>query len=171
MKRLKDEEKYFANLAGEIGPEIFRQAQSGAQEGILVIDVYMTGQRAVSELSFTIFNVKTSQLPPLVIMTIWGDKLVDEEAISWQRMEDITRAVAFVSRGFNITVLSVEVKEIKESSVHDSYSKAIRVGRVRKDVRDSGDDPLAKIVETNEGNKIFEGEIVSRTTEGKFAFT
>lgn len=171
LKEVKGEEKYVAYFAGEIGPGIYRQAISGAREGVPVINADMAGQRSVPELSFTSFNVYKVPVTPMVIMTMWGDMLVYERTISWQRMEDITRAIALVSGGFNMTVMSVKGKDVKDFSVHDSYSKAIDVGRAIQGARESGDDPIQRIVEATEGYKIFEGEIVAWTTEGKFAFT
>lgn len=171
LKEVKGEKEYVAYLAGEIGPGIYRQALSGARDGVPVVDADIAGQRAVPELCYTSFNVKQLPATPVVIMTIWGDMLVFEKTLSWQRLEDITRAIALVSGGFNMTVMSVKGKDIKESSVHESYSKAIDVGKAIQDARESGDDPIDNIVEATDGYKIFEGEIVAHTTEGKFAFT
>ncbi|RJS89127.1 hypothetical protein DRO56_00140 [Candidatus Bathyarchaeota archaeon] len=171
LKEVKGEEKYVAYFPGEIGPGIYRQAVSGARDGVPVVDADCAGQRAVPELSFTSFNVKQLPATPAVIATIWGDLLVYEESLSWQRLEDITRAIALVSGGFNATMMSFKGKDIKESSVHGSYSKAIEVGRAIQEARESGDDPVDRIVEVTKGYKIFEGEVVAYTTEGKFAFT
>jgi hypothetical protein len=170
LKELKGEEKYAAYFAGEIGPGIYRQAISGAQEGIPVVDADMAGQRAVPELSFTSFNVYGLPATPIVISTLWGDRLVYEEALSWQRLEDVTRAIALVSMGFNSTMFSVTGKMIKDAGVLKTYSNTIRVGRAINEARETGDDPIDKIVETINGYKIFEGEILTKTNEGKFAF-
>jgi hypothetical protein len=96
--------------------------------------------------------------------------LVYERSISWQRLEDITRAIALVSGGSNLTVMSFKGKDIRESSVHGSYSKAIGVGKAILEARESGGDPVEGIVEEMRGYRIFEGELVARTTEGGFAF-
>jgi DUF917 family protein len=171
LKKVKGEEKYIAYFPGEIGPGIYRQAVSGARDGIPVVDADMAGQRAVPELSFTTFNVNGYPATPVVIATLWGDILVYEESLSWQRLEDITRAIALVSGGFNFTVMSFKGIDIKKSSVHGSYSKAIEVGKAIINATEGGDNPVDKIVEVTKGYKIFEGEIVAYTNEGKFAFT
>jgi len=170
LKEIKGDGKYIAHFAGEIGPGIYRQAISGAREGVPVVDADMAGQRAVPELCFTSFNVKQLPATPVVIATVWGDMLVFEKSLSWQRLEDISRAIAIVSGGFNSTVMSVKGRDIKESAVQGSYSQAIKVGKAIKEANESGDDPVGKIVEATKGYKIFEGEIVARTTEGKSAF-
>jgi len=170
LKEIKGDSKYVAHFAGEIGPGIYRQAISGARESVPVVDADMAGQRAVPELCFTSFNVKQLPATPVVIATIWGDMLVFEKSLSWQRLEDISRAIAIVSGGFNSTVMSVKGKDINESAVQGSYSKAIKVGKAIKKANESGDDPVEKIVEATKGYKIFEGDIVTRTTEGKSAF-
>ena len=152
LKEIKGDRKYVAHFAGEIGPGIYRQAISGAREGVPVVDADMAGQRAVPELCFTSFNVKQLPATPVVIATIWGDMLVFEKSLSWQRLEDISRAIAIVSGGFNSTVMSVKGRDIKESAVQDSFSQAIKVGKAIKEANESGDDPVGKIVEaTNTG--------------------
>ena len=170
LKELKGEDKYVAYLAGEIGPGIYRQAISGAREGIPVVDADMAGMRAVPELSFTSFNVYGVKVTPMVISTVWGDRLVFEEALSWQRLEDLSRAIAMFSMGFNSTMLSVTGKDVKEAGVLESYSKTINVGKAIKKAQDSGDDPIAAIVKATGGYKIFEGEIVAKTNENSYAF-
>jgi DUF917 family protein len=170
LKEVKGEDDYAVYFPGEIGPGIYRQALSGARDGVPVVDADCAGQRAVPELSFTSFNAMNVPAGPVVIATVWGDLLVYEKNISWQRLEDITRAIALVSGGFNSTVFSLDGKAIKEASVHGSYSKAIRVGEAIQEARESGDDPVSKIVEATGGYKLFEGEVVSYTQEGKFAF-
>ena len=170
LKELKGEDKYVAYLAGEIGPGIYRQAINGARDGIPVVDADMAGMRAVPELSFTSFNVYGVKITPMVISTAWGDRLVVEESLSWQRLEDLTRAVAMFSMGFNSTMLSVTGKDVKEAGVLESYSKTINIGKAIKKAQDSGDDPIAAIVKATEGYKIFEGEIVAKTNENSYAF-
>ena len=170
LREVKGEGEYVAYVPGEIGPGIYREALSGMREGIPVVDADLTGERAVPEMSFMCFNVEQLPATPAVIMTHWGDLLVYERSISWQRLEDITRAIALVSGGSNLTVMSFKGKDVRESSVHGSYSKAIGVGKAILEARESGGDPVEGIVEEMRGYRIFEGELVARTTEGGFAF-
>ena len=170
LKELKGEEDYATVFPGEIGPGIYRSALSGARDGIPVVDADCAGQRAVPELSFTSFNVHNIPATPAIIATVWGDLLIYEKTISWQRLEDITRSIALASGGGNSTVFSLTGKDIKEASVHGSYSKAIKVGKAIDEARKSGDDPVDSIVKATNGYKLFEGEIISYTSEGKFAF-
>ena len=170
LKELKGEDEYATIFPGEIGPGIYRQALSGARDGIPVVDADCAGQRAVPELSFTSFNVHNIPATPAIIATVWGDLLVYEKSISWQRLEDITRSIALASGGGNSTVFSLTGKDIKETSVHGSFSKAIKVGKAIDKAHKSGGDPVDSIVKATNGSKLFEGEVVSYTSEGMFAF-
>ena len=170
LKDLKGETKYVAHVAGEIGPGVYREALSSAKEGISVVNADLTGGRAVPEMSFICLNVKNRPANPAVIATFWGDVLVCEKAISWQRLEDLSRAVALVSGGFNSTVMSFKGKEIKETAVRGTYSQTIKIGKAIQVAKESNSDPVEAIVGTWGGYKLFEGEIVTRTLEGKFAF-
>lgn len=170
LMQIKGEKKYDAYIAGEIGPGIYREAVNGARDGVPVVDADSAGNRAVPELSFASFNVGHVAATPAVIATGWGDLLVCEKTLSWQRLEDLTRAIAFVSGGSNSTVQSFTGKDIKNASVLGSYSLAIKIGKAIGRARESGDNPVEKIVEAAGGYKIFEGEVVTITNEGKFAF-
>lgn len=171
LKEIKGEEESSAHLPDEIGPGIYRHALSAARDGITVVDGDSAGHRAVPELSLSSFNVKNIPATPAVIATRWGDMLVYEKAISWQRLEDIIRTIARISGGSDLVVQSFNGKEIREASVHGGFSKAIKVGKAIKEARESGEDPIDKIVEATNGYKIFEGEVVSFTSEGKSAYT
>jgi len=170
LKEIKGEGKYFAYLAGELGPGVYRQALEGSREEIPLLDADATGARAVPELSLIGFNVKHIVSTPAVIQTSWGDLLVCEKYLSWQRIEDLTRAIALVSGGSNSTAMSLKGKDIKAATVPGTISLAIKVGKAIQDATKSGDSPVEKIVEAAKGYKIFEGEIVAYTSESKWAF-
>lgn len=170
LMEIKGEEKYSAYLAGELGPGVYRQALEGSREEIPLLDADGTGARAVPELSLIGFNVKNVASTPAVITTGWGDLLVYEEYMSWQRLEDITRAIALVSGGSNSTSMSVKGKDVKESTVQGTISLAIKVGKGIQEAVKAESSPVDKIVEATKGYKIFEGEIVAYTSEGKWAF-
>ena len=170
LKELKGEDKYSAYFAGELGPGVYRQALEGAREEIPLLDADGTGARAVPELSFICFNVKHIAATPVVITTSWGDLLICEKYLSWQRLEDLTRAIAIASGGSNSTLMSFKGRDLKEASIQGTISLAINVGKAIQAAVKSGDSPMDKIVEVTKGYKIFDGEVVAYTSEGKWAF-
>jgi hypothetical protein len=170
LKEIKGEGKYSAYLAGELGPGVFRQSLEGSREEIPLLDADGTGARAVPELSLIGFNVKNVASTPAVIATSWGDLLVYEKYMSWQRLEDITRAIALISGGSDSTSMSFKGKDVKASTVPGTISLAIKVGKAIQDAVKAGKSPVDKIVESTNGYKIFEGEVVAYSSEGKWAF-
>lgn len=171
LKEIKGEEKYAAYLPDEIGPGIYRHALRAVRKGIPVVDADSAGHRAVPELTQASFNVKQLPATPAVIVTRWGDMIVYEKSVSWQRLEDVSRAIARISGGSNSTIMSFTGKEIREAAVHGGFSRTIKIGRAFHESKDSGKDPIDIIVEATNGYKIFEGEILAHTTEGKGGYT
>jgi len=64
-------------------------------------------------------------------------------------------------------IMSFTGKEIREAAVHGGFSRTIKIGKA---IASAGKNPIDNIVEATNGYKIFEGEIISYTSEGKFAF-
>ncbi|MEZ4571314.1 MAG: DUF917 family protein [Thermomicrobiales bacterium] len=59
----------------------------------------IAGYRAVPEVSLCSFNIHGVPAQPVLFASAWGDVIVLERVISWQRMEDIGRHLAVVSGG------------------------------------------------------------------------
>lgn len=168
LKEIKRGEKYTAYLLDEIGPGLYRHALKGAQWDIPVVDADSAGHRAVPEMTQASFNVKQLPATPAVIVTRWGDMVVYERSLSWQRLEDVSRAIARISGGSNSLIMSFTGKEIREAAVHGGFSRTIKIGKA---IASAGKNPIDNIVEATNGYKIFEGEILAHTTEGKGAYT
>lgn len=173
-------EKRFDKLTGttsygympfETAPMFYYSAMTYAEKGKPIVDAETAGYRAVPELSLGSLNVNNVPCTPSIIATRWGDLLVCEKFLSWQRFEDISRHIAITSGGGNISLMSVKGSDVKKATVHGSVSFAMKVGGEIKKAINAGEDPINNIVETVNGWKIFEGTIAGYTNEGKDAFT
>lgn len=173
-------EKRFDELMGttsygympfEIGPMFYYLAIMLTKMQKPIVDADTAGYRAVPELSLGSLNVNNIICTPAIIATRWGDLLVCEKFLSWQRFEDISRHIAITSGGGNISLISVKGSDVKKATVHGTVSIAMKVGREIKKAKNAGKDPINSIVKTVNGWKIFEGTIAAYTNEGKGAFT
>jgi DUF917 family protein len=159
-----------AYLAFEIGPLDAGQLLNAARRGLPLVDADCAGYRAVPELSLTKLNVIDAPIAPYTIGTSWGDLLVGTKILSHQRWEDISRAIATFSGGGCSPAMAMTGKIVKDGTAHETFTLAINVGKAVLKAREEGDDPVAAVVESSGGYKIFEGKVGGFTNERKGAF-
>ena len=160
-----------AYLSFEVGPGVlFRQACEAARRNKPVIDADIAGYRAVPELSLSTLNIKHAPAMPAVCATPWGDLLIFEKVLSWQRFEDICRHLAIVSGGYTPVVIPVEVRFLREAYVPKTISKSIEVGRAIREALERGEDAVDAAVKACSGYKLFEGRVKAYLREDKGGF-
>ena len=162
--------KPMAYLGFEVGPLDAGQLLNAAKRGLPLVDADCAGYRAVPELSLTKLNVINAPITPYTIGTSWGDLIIGTKILSHQRWEDICRAIAIHSGGGCAPAISLTGKTVKEGTAHNTFTLAIDVGKAILKARESGDDPVAAVVEASNGYKIFEGKVAGTTNERKGSF-
>lgn len=162
--------KPVAYLAFEVGPLDAGQLLNAAKRGLPLVDADCAGYRAVPELSLTKLNVIDAPITPYTIGTSWGDLIIGTKVLSHQRWEDICRAIATRSGGGCSPAISLTGKTVKDGTAHKTFSLAIEVGEAILKARESGSDPVAAVVESSGGYKIFEGKVGGYTNERKGSF-
>jgi len=161
----------FAYLAFEIGPNAFQSVLTAAAKGRPLVDGDTAGHRAVPETSQNALNIVHAPLAPVVVTTAWGDMLVYEKLLSYQRMEDLNRAIAATSGGGVSALVGVSGATMKRGGVVvGTFSRAQAVGRAVRRACATGDDPVEAAVEAAGGNLLFRGRIVAQVNEDKHAF-
>ena len=163
-------EEPFAYLLGEIGPLGYGAICRAAAVGKPVVDADTAGYRAVPEISLSTLNIKDAPVVPAVLATSWGDMLVYEKVLSWQRFEDINRSIAVSSGGTVGGMMSVRGSVLKGAVAPNTISKTIEIGRAIRQARDRGDDPVAAVIEASGGYKLFDGEVAAFLWEEKGGF-
>lgn len=162
--------KPVAYLGFEVGPLDAGQLLNAAKRGLPLVDADCCGYRAVPELSLTGLNIIDAPIAPYTIGTSWGDLIIGTKVLSHQRWEDICRAIATRSGGGCSPAMAMTGKTVKEGTAHKTFSLAIDVGKAILEARESGGDPVAAVVESSGGYKIFEGTVGGYTNERKGAF-
>lgn len=162
--------KPMAYLAFEVGPLDAGQLLNAAKRGLPLVDADCAGYRAVPELSLTKLNVINAPIAPYTIGTSWGDLIIGTKVLSHQRWEDICRAIATRSGGGCSPAISLTGKTVKEGTAHNTFTLATDVGKAILKARENGDDPVAAVIESSDGYKIFEGKVGGTTNERKGSF-
>jgi uncharacterized protein len=159
-----------AYLPFEIGPNVFRQVLNAALEGKHLIDADTAGYRAVPEVSMCSFNLNDVPAQPVLFASAWGDIVVLEKTVSWQRMEDIGRHLAIVSGGGVRGLMFFPGETVRNGVFKHSVTKALEVGRAIRAARESGSDVTEAAAKATGGYVLFRGEIVARVNEDHTAF-
>ena len=161
----------FGFMPFEIGPNVAFEIIRAAMLGKPLIDADNAGYRAVPEVSLGTLNVIHAPITPYVVATSYGDLMVFEKFLSWQRAEDLVRHIAITSGGGCSGMVSFDEDFIKKGTIYGTVSLAMKVGKAILDAREGGDDPVEAILETTGGYRLFEGKVGGTTREGYGAFT
>ncbi|MCD6264228.1 DUF917 domain-containing protein [Candidatus Bathyarchaeota archaeon] len=175
LKRLKEiigDKKIFSQLLGEINQMIIRSLIRYPDRGWPIIDATGAGHRAVPECSITSLNIHDVPVCPAVITTSWGDLLVLEKTLSWQRAEEIVEGISTYSGGTAGGPLAVEGKVMKKAAIPGAMSFTIKIGKAINKAVESGDDPIEAMIEASDGwaYKVFEGKVTALLFEEKYGF-
>lgn len=159
-----------AYLAFEIGPNVFRQILNAAMAGKPQVDADTAGYRAVPEVSLCSFNIHGAPAQPVLFASAWGDIMVLEQVVSWQRMEDIGRHLAIVSGGGVRGQMAFDGATVREKTFTGTVSKSIAIGRAIRAARERGDDVAEAAAQVAGGVVLFRGRVLTRLNEDHTAF-
>lgn len=159
-----------ADIPFEIGPRVYATLLRSAGRGRPVVDADTAGYRAVPEVSLSSLNVAEVPITPAVLATAWGDLLVLEKVLNWQRYEDLARHVAVSCGGGVSGMAAFRGDAIDGGAVHGSISKAIEVGRAIREAVDAGRDAGEAAARAAGGRVLFRGKVLAQLNEDKGAF-
>jgi len=151
---------FFAAVATEIGGGNTAVALCvAARQGIPIVDADPAG-RSVPELQHTTFFIKDAPIAPLAVATATHDVLILKEVSDDFRAEAIVRAVAVVSNNrAGVTDHPMEGRDLQDSVIPGTLSKALAIGEAVREARSSGTDPVQAAVTAGDGYVLFRGTV------------
>ncbi|RLI09069.1 hypothetical protein DRO24_00030 [Candidatus Bathyarchaeota archaeon] len=172
LKELIGGKEIFSRLFFEISPFVTRDLCYMSLEGMKAIDATCAGYRAAPEISQSGLNLADVKCTPAVITTVWGDLLILEEVLCFQRAEEIVEGIATYSGGVAGGPFALTGKEAKKGMIPGCISFTIDIGKAILKARESGDDIAEAIVDASKGRafKLFEGKIAEYWQEPKYSF-
>lgn len=175
LKRLMEligNRKIFSQLQGEIMQMALPGLLSYPDRKWPIIDATGCGHRAVPECSISTLYIHDVPICPAVITTSWGDMLVLEKTLSWQRAEEIIEGISTFSGGTCGGPFAVEGNVIKKALIPGAISFTIKIGKAIRKAVDSGDNPIEAMIEASDGlaYKVFEGKVNALLFEEKYSF-
>ncbi len=157
-------------LPFEVSPNNFRQLLNVNQRGVPLVDADTAGFRAVPEISMSSLAVHDVPPAPAVFSSMWGDLMVLEKVVSWQRTEDINRHLAIVSGGGVTGYVALKGKDVRKHTFNGTLSRSRALGRTIREACDQGKDPANAAANATGGHVIFRGTIIGRYNEDHTAF-
>jgi len=141
--------------------------------GVPVVDGDYAGGRAIPEVPQTIPEIRGVPVCPMSLVTRWGDVVILKDTVSTAMADRIGRLIIVaVYGGVGVSLYLMQVKEARELLAAGTLSKALQVGRVIREAREKGADPVWEAVEAVDGWLLFEGEVISSeiADEQSYAF-
>lgn len=162
-----------AFLVSETGPLAAEAVVFASSAGQVLLDADTTGGRPVSELSLNLLNVNGVPLAPAVFVNQWGDRLVFEELLNIQRLEDMSRAVASSSGGTGLLLVGLTGAQLKsgDAAFPGTLTRTMAIGAAVNAAATAGSDPVSAALEACGGRCLFSGHLESHTAEERGAFT
>jgi DUF917 family protein len=162
--------KFRAVMAVEIGGGNGMQPLlAAAHLGIPVVDADAMG-RAYPEAQMTSFAVGDLSPCPLTSIDPRGNEVVISQSATWKWMERVSRKVCTEFGSIAATCKAPRTgAEVKKWGIPRTTTKAINLGRAVNDANRRHADPIAAILNTESGRRLFTGKVVEverRTTEG-----
>ena len=141
--------------------------------GIPAVDGDYAGGRAIPEVPQTIPEVRGVPVYPLSYVTRWGDAVILKDTVSTAMADRIGRLIIVAAYGgVGMSCYLMPVKEARELLAAGTLTKALEVGRVIREAREKGADPVAEAVKAVDGWLLFQGEVASSeiADEESYAF-
>lgn len=162
-----------AFLISETGPLAAEAVVFASSAGQVMLDADTTGGRPVSEMSLNLLNVNGVPLVPVVSVNQWGDRLVFEELLNMQRLEDMSRALASSSGGTGLVFVGLTGAQLKsgDAAYPGTFSRTMAIGEAVNAATKAGSDPVSAALTASGGRVIFSGQLESHTAEERGAFT
>jgi uncharacterized protein len=159
-----------AVMSVEIGGGNGVQAlMAAAHLGIPVVDADCMG-RAFPEAQMTSVAIGDLRPYPCTLYDPRGIEAVVTKVPSWKWMERASRKICVEMGSIASTSKAPRTgREVKDWGIHFTTTKAIRIGRAVEAASRRHDDPIAALLASEGGKKLFTGKIVDvarRTTEG-----
>jgi len=172
LMEIKGIDKIYSSLFFEITPMASRRLCTMSLDGMKAIDATCAGYRAAPEISQTGLNLANVKPTPAVLTTRWGDLLVLEEALNFQRAEELIEGISTYSGGNAGGPFALTGKEAKEGAIPGCISFTIDIGKAILEAKESGDDVVEAILEASNGRayKLFEGKIGEYWQDPKYSF-
>ncbi len=140
---------------------------AAAENGIVVLDGDYTG-RAIPEIQQTTPNIFGKNLLPIVSYDCWGNKCIIDEAINWRMAEKIGKFIS--AAGYSLAGQAgflMNGKDTKEIIIHGTLTLCYEVGKMIREAREAGKDPIKTVIDQLDGWVLCQGTVSKKEWEDR----
>lgn len=139
----------------------------GAKLGLPTVDGDYAG-RAIPEIEQTTPILAGKKLTPLSSMDKWGNVCFIKEAANAGMAERIGKMLSVAGfGGCLMTGFLMTGKDMKEVIIPGTLSMSLELGKIIREARESGKDPVQAVIDFMSGWLLFQGEIEKKEWEDR----
>ena len=142
---------------------------AGARLGLLVPDGDYSGGRAIPEVIQTTPHLYGYKMAPLASVDQWGNVVIIKNAVNNKVAEKLGKLISILSYGklAGQATYIMPGKEMKKMITSGTLTQAFELGKVIREARDKGKDPIEAILRYTKGWLLFEGKVIRKDDEDK----
>jgi len=143
---------------------------AGLITGIPTIDGDYTG-RAIPEISQTTPYLHDKSLLPITTVDAWGNICIIKDSTSYPIAERIGKLISAASYGLTGDAgFLLTGKEVKEVIIPGTLTECYNIGKLIRETREAGKDPIAEITKKLGGWIISRGKVVKKEWEDRVGY-
>ena len=143
---------------------------AGLISGIPTIDGDYTG-RAIPEISQTTPYLHDKSLLPITTVDAWGNICIIKESTSYPIAERIGKFLSAASFGLTGDAgFLMTGKEVKEVIIPGTLTECYNIGKLIRETREAGKDPIAEVMKLLGGWIISRGKVVKKEWEDRVGY-
>jgi DUF917 family protein len=140
---------------------------AGLAVGLPAVDGDYTG-RAIPEIPQTTPYLHGFPLWPLAVVDEFGDTSILKGAMNYRVVEKMGKKISEVAYGLTgDTGFLLTGKEMKQAILRGTLSRSLQLGKLIRETREAGQDPVAAAVEKLEGWLLIKGTVTKKETEDR----
>lgn len=143
---------------------------AAAEIGIVILDGDYTG-RAIPEIQQTTPYLFEKNLLPITSCDGWGNTGIIDNAINWRMAERIGKLIS--AAGYSICGQAgflMNGKDTKEIIIHGTMTECYELGKMIREEREAGRDPIEAVTEKLGGWVICNGTVTKKEWEDKVGY-
>lgn len=143
---------------------------AGIVNGIPTVDGDYTG-RAIPEIPQTTPYIFGKTLWPIVAVDEWGNVSIITEAINYRMAERIGKLISAAAYGLaGDAGFLMTGKEMKEVIIPGTLTECFNVGRMIREAREAGENPVDELVKAFNGWVLIKGKVTKKEWEDKLGY-
>ncbi len=143
---------------------------AAAENGIVTLDGDYTG-RAIPEIQQTTPYIYEKTLMPITSCDGWGNTGIIEEAVNWQMAERIGKMIS--AAGYAVCGQAgflMNGRDTKEAINHGTMTECYEIGKMIREEREAGRDPIDAVVRKLGGWVICRGTVTKKEWEDRVGY-